>query len=70
MFGQNLGNIILNSTATNSSFTHQSVEKGQEGDGNLGNLYFVATKRTNDSMLILKLVNADPNDIYIRVQVQ
>ncbi|CAF4726534.1 unnamed protein product, partial [Rotaria sp. Silwood2] len=29
MFGQNLGNIILNSTATNSSFTHQSVEKGQ-----------------------------------------
>ncbi|CAF3403911.1 unnamed protein product [Rotaria socialis] len=70
MFGQNLGNIILNSTATNSSFTHQSVEKGQEGDGKLGNLYFVATKRTNDSMLILKLVNADQNDIYIRVQVQ
>ena len=70
IFGQNLGNIILNSTATNSSFTHQSVEKGQEGDGKLGNLYFVATKRTNDSMLILKLANTDPNDIYARVQVQ
>ncbi|CAF3269263.1 unnamed protein product, partial [Rotaria sp. Silwood2] len=40
---------------------------GQEEDGKLGNLYFVATKRTNDSMLILKLANADPNDIYVKV---
>ncbi|CAF1113755.1 unnamed protein product [Rotaria sordida] len=70
MFGQNLGNIILNSTATNSSFTHQSIQKGQEGDGKLGNLYFVATKLTHESTLILKLVNADSNDTYVRVQVQ
>jgi alpha-N-arabinofuranosidase len=33
MFGQNLGNFVLNSTVTNSTMTHQSVKKGEEGDG-------------------------------------
>jgi alpha-N-arabinofuranosidase len=70
MFGENLGNFILNSTATNSTLTHQSVKKGEEGDGKLGNLYFVATKRTNDNTLIVKLASADPNDILVKVQIQ
>jgi alpha-N-arabinofuranosidase len=70
MFGQNLGNLILNSTATNSSITHQSVQKGQEGDGKLGNLYFVATKRTNDNTLIVKLASVDANDILVKAQTQ
>ena len=63
MFGENLGDIILNSTAANSTITHQFVRKGEEGDGKLGNLYFVATKRTNDNTLIVKFASVDPNDI-------
>ncbi|CAF1096502.1 unnamed protein product [Adineta steineri] len=70
MFGENLGNLILYSAATNNTITHQSVEKGQEGDGKLGNLYFIATKRTNDNTLIVKLVNVDPTDILINAQIQ
>ena len=70
MFGENLGNIILNSTAANSTITHQSVRKGEEGDGKLGNLYFVATKRTNDNTLIVKLANVDSNDIIVKAQIQ
>jgi len=70
IFGTNLGNIILYSTATNSSMTHESVQRGEEGDGKLGNLYFIATKRTNDSTLILKLASVDPNDTTVRVQVK
>ncbi len=70
MFGQNLGNLILNSTAANSSITHQSVQKGQEGDGKLDNLYFIATKRTNDNTLIVKLASVDANDILVKAQIQ
>ena len=70
MFAENLGNIILNSTAANSNITHQFVRKGQEGDGKLGNLYFVATKRINDNTLIVKLASVDPNDILVKAQIQ
>jgi alpha-N-arabinofuranosidase len=70
MFGENLGNFVLTSTAANGTITHQSVRKGEEGDGKLGNLYFVATKRTNDNTLIVKLASVDPNDILVKVQIQ
>ena len=70
MFGQNLGNIVLNSTASNSTITHQSVQKGQEGDGKLGNLYFVATKHIENNTLIVKLASIDPNDAIVKVQIQ
>ncbi len=56
MFGENL---VLNSTTTNGTTTHQSGRKSEEGDGKLGNLYFVATKRTNDNTLIVKLASVD-----------
>jgi alpha-N-arabinofuranosidase len=70
MFGDNLGDIVLNSTAVNSSMTHQSIRKGEEGDGKLGNLYFVATKHTNNNTLIVKLASVDTNDTVINAQVQ
>jgi alpha-N-arabinofuranosidase len=70
IFGDNLGDIVLNSTAVNSSMTHQSVRKGGEGDGKLGNLYFVATKHTNNNTLIVKLASVDANDTVINAQVQ
>lgn len=69
IFSVNLGNIVLYSTAANSSMTHESVRRGEEGDGKLGNLYFVATKRTSDNTLILKLASVDPNDTTVRVRV-
>jgi alpha-N-arabinofuranosidase len=70
MFGNNLGDLVLNATAANRSMTHQSVQKGQEGDGKLGNLYFIATKRTNDNTLIVKLASVDTNDTVVEVEVQ
>jgi alpha-N-arabinofuranosidase len=70
MLGENLGDLILNSTAANSTITHQFVQKGQEGDGKFGNLYFVATKRTNDNTLIVKMASVDPNDILVKAQIQ
>ncbi|CAF1017912.1 unnamed protein product [Rotaria sp. Silwood1] len=70
MFGENLGNILLKSTATNGTITHQSVKKGEEGDSKFGNLYFVATKRTNDNTLIVKLASIDSNDIVVKIQIQ
>jgi alpha-N-arabinofuranosidase len=70
MFGQNLGDLFLNSTAANSTITHQSVRRGEEGDGKLGNLYFVATKRSSDNTLIVKLASVDPNDILVKAQIQ
>lgn len=70
MFGQHLGNILLNSTASNGTVAHQSVQKGEEGDGKLGNLYFVATKDTNRNTLIVKLANVDSNNITVNAQVQ
>ncbi len=45
IFGQHLGNLLLNSTASNGTIDHQYVQKGEEGDGKLGHLYFVATKK-------------------------
>ena len=69
MFGENLGNILLNSTATNTFMTHESVRRGGEGDGKLGNLYFVATKNTNNNTLIVKFASVDPNDITVNAQV-
>ncbi|UJR32825.1 hypothetical protein I4U23_020287 [Adineta vaga] len=44
--------------------------KGQEGDGKLGNLYFIATKRTNDNTLIVKFSNVDHSDILVKAQIQ
>lgn len=70
IFGENLGDLLLNSTASNSTIAHQFVRKGEEGDGKLGNLYFVATKRTSDNILIVKLASVDPNDILIKAQIQ
>jgi alpha-N-arabinofuranosidase len=70
MFGQHLGNLLLNSTASNGSIPHRSVQKGEEGDGKLGNLYFVATKDTNSNTLIVKLANVDSNNITVNAQVQ
>ena len=70
MFGQNLGDLYLNSTATNSTMSHESVRRGEEGDGKLGNFYFVATKRTTDNTLIVKLASADPTDIVVKAQIQ
>jgi alpha-N-arabinofuranosidase len=70
IFGQNLGNLVLNSTASNSTTAHHIVQKGQEGDGKLGNLYFVATKNTNDNKLIVTLASVDANDILVKAQIQ
>jgi alpha-L-arabinofuranosidase len=70
MFGVNLGDLYLNSTASDGSIAHESVRKGEEGDGKLGNLYFVATKRTSDNTLILKLASVDPNDTVVKAQIQ
>jgi alpha-L-arabinofuranosidase len=70
MFGANLGNIILKSTAANSTITHETVHQGGEGDGKLGNLYFIATKHINNNTLIVKLANVDPNDIVVQAQIQ
>ncbi|CAF3001662.1 unnamed protein product [Rotaria sp. Silwood2] len=70
MFGENLGNIMLNFTATNSTITHQFVQKREEGVSKFGNLYFVATKCTNDNTLIVKLASVDSNDIAIKIQTQ
>ena len=70
IIGNNVGNFILKSTATNSTMTHESVREGGEGDGKLGHLYFIATKRTDTNTLIVKLANVDPTDIAVNVQVQ
>ena len=70
MFGNNLGNHLLNSTASKKSSTHWMVRKGEEGDGKLGNLYFVATKDTNSNVLIVKLANVDRNEITINATIQ
>lgn len=70
MFGVNLGDIVLNSTATNSSMTHASVRRGEEGDGKLGNLYFIATKNTTANTLIVKLASVDAADTVVNVQLQ
>ena len=70
IIGENLGNLLLNSTAFNGSMTDQNLRKGEEGDGKLGNLYFVATKRSSDNKLIVKLASTDPKDIYIQAKIQ
>ena len=70
MFGDHLGDIVLNSTAANSSIIHQSVRPGEEGDGKLGSLYFVATKHINNNILIVKLASVDANDTVVNAQIQ
>lgn len=70
MFGNLLGNVVLNSTAANSDMMHASVRRGEEGDGKLGNLYFIATKNTTANKLILKLVSVDASDTVVNVQLQ
>ncbi len=70
MFGQHLGNIVLNSTASKKNQTKlHAVRKGEEGDGKLGNLYFVATKDTKSNTLIVKLANVDSNDILVNTHI-
>ncbi len=44
IFGQHLGNLLLNSTASSGAIDRQNVQKGEEADEKLGNLYFGATK--------------------------
>lgn len=69
--GENLGDLLLNSTAANGSmFHHRDIRKGEEGDGKLGNLYFVATKRSSDNKVIVKLASVDQNDIYVQAKIQ
>lgn len=63
IFGTNLGNMLLKSGATNANVT--TVTAGGEGDGKIGNLYFVATKDTTNNHLIVKLANVDSNPITI-----
>jgi alpha-N-arabinofuranosidase len=70
MFGQHLGNIIVNSTAHKDNRNSDTVQKGQEGDGKLGKLYFVATKYTKNNTLIVKFANVDSNDITVNSQIQ
>lgn len=72
MFGQYLGNILLNSTAYNhnNDFERCAVKKGEEGDGKLGHLYFVATKQTDNNTLIVKLASVDSDDILVNIQIQ
>ncbi|UJR12186.1 hypothetical protein I4U23_016363 [Adineta vaga] len=70
IIGQNLGNLYLNSTASNGTIAHEKVQRGEEGDGKLGNLYFVATKNTGSNTLIIKFANVDPNDITVNTQIQ
>ncbi|CAF1677718.1 unnamed protein product, partial [Adineta ricciae] len=70
MFGANLGNIVLNSTATNSTMNHESVQEGGEGDEKLDNLYFIATKHTDSNTLIIKLASVDVNDTLVNIQIQ
>lgn len=70
IFGDHLGDIVINSTAFNSSITHQSVRPGEEGDGKFGNLYFVATKHIHNNTLIVKMVSVDTNDTIVNAQIQ
>ncbi|CAF4052480.1 unnamed protein product [Rotaria sp. Silwood2] len=71
MFGQHLGNIILNSTAyKNNNKKSYNVHKGQEGDGKLDKLYFIATKDTKNNTLIVKFANVDSKDILVNTQIK
>lgn len=70
MFSNNLGDLLLHSTAVNSSMTHQSVEFHNEGDGKLGNFYFVATKNVKNNSLILKMASIDGNDTIVNTQIE
>ena len=71
MFGQYLGNIIVNSTASkNKNIKHDSIQKGEEGDGKLDKLYFIATKNTKNNTLIIKFANVDSDDILVNTQIQ
>lgn len=71
MFGQHLGNIVLNSTAhKNNQMKQYTVRKGEEGDGKLGNLYFIATKDRKNNILIIKFANVDRNDILVHAKIQ
>ncbi len=63
-------NGLTRPSLANSTITHQSIRKGEEGDGKLGNLYFIATKRINDNTLIIKLASVDPDDILVKAQIQ
>lgn len=65
LFSVNLADFVLNSTASNVSFTRENFSTGDEGDGKLGNLYFIATKRIQDNSLIVKLASSDFNEIFV-----
>ncbi|CAF1624535.1 unnamed protein product [Adineta ricciae] len=70
IFGENLGNLILHSVAIGPTMTRQSIKQGEEGDGKLGNLYFIATKQTNTNTLIVKLASVDSKDITVTTQIE
>ncbi|CAF3503492.1 unnamed protein product [Rotaria sp. Silwood1] len=72
MFGEHVGNIVLNSTAykNNNKKKQQNVHKGEEGDGKLDKLYFIATKDTKNNTLIIKFANVDSKDILVNTQIK
>ncbi|CAF1486254.1 unnamed protein product [Rotaria sordida] len=71
MFGQHLGNIILNSTAyKNNNKKQYNIPKGQEGDGKLDKLYFIATKDTKNNTFIIKFANVDSKDTLVHTQIK
>jgi hypothetical protein len=71
IFGQHLGDIILNSTAyKKDNMKYHTVRKDEEGDGKRDNLYFVATKLTKNNILIAKFANVDRNDILVNTQIK
>jgi alpha-N-arabinofuranosidase len=71
MFGQHLGNIVLNSTASKKKdISPHSIHKGEEGDGKLDKLYFIATKDTKTKILIIKFANVDSSDILVNTHIQ
>ena len=70
MFGEHLGNIVLESSARENDMQQIRVQKGGEGDGKLDKLYFVATKDTKDNTLIVKFASIDTQEILVRSQIQ
>ena len=70
MFGQHLGDIVLNSNAHKNDFQTSCIQKGEEGDGKIGHLYFVASKDTKNNTLIVKFASVDTHDILVQAHIQ
>jgi alpha-L-arabinofuranosidase len=70
LFGQHMGNIVLHSMAHKNRLEQLNFIKGQEGDGKLDQLYFIATKNTINNTLIVKLANTDTKALLLHVQIE